>query len=108
MRFSSLAPVSGNGLDNAALHLRRLIDDAESLLDSAVDTGDQKLDTLRDDFARQVKQMRAQLEAFEGHSFERMRRTLHKADQAVHSHPYAAMGVVAAVGTLFALLAARR
>ena len=108
MKLGSLSAMSGNQLDGATHQLRNLVDDAERFLGSAVDTGDQKLDALREDFAKQVKKMRSQLDEFESEAFHRLRRTMHNADRTVHEHPYAAMGAVAALGILFAVLAARR
>lgn len=91
-----------------ATNLRRMIDEADHLLASAADTGDQAFDAVRDQFSDQVRKMRAQLDDVEDAAVYRARRVARAASHTVHEHPYSAMGVAAAVGLLVGFLAARR
>jgi ElaB/YqjD/DUF883 family membrane-anchored ribosome-binding protein len=91
-----------------ANNLRRMVEEADHLLASAADTGDQAFDAVRDQFSEQVRQMRAQLDDLEDAALYRARRAARAANHTVHEHPYGAMGVAAAVGLLIGFLASRR
>lgn len=91
-----------------AQNLRRLMDEADALLKSAADTGDEAYEAVRDQFAHQVGQMREQLDDLERAAIYRARRAARAADLAVREHPYGAMGIAAAVGLLIGFLAASR
>ncbi len=91
-----------------ATHLRRMIDEADHLLSTATDTGDQAFDAVRDQFSDQVRKMRSQLDDLEDTAVYRARRAARAANHTVHEHPYSAIGVAAAVGLLIGFLAARR
>lgn len=89
-------------------NLRHLVDEADHFLQSAVEGGDEKIDALRLKLAKQVREMRAQLADLEETAVHKARHAARATDQAVHNHPYGAMGVAAAVGLLVGFLAARR
>jgi len=95
----------GNGL---AANLRHLVDEADHFLQSTVDGGDEKIDAMRLKLAHQVRELRAQLDEMEDSAMHKARHAARATDQAVHSHPYGAMGIAAAVGLLVGFLAARR
>lgn len=98
----------GNGRDALADSLRKMVNEAEHMLESAVQTGDDRIDAVRRRLAEQVREMRGQLEQLEEDAVHRARRAARRADHAVHEHPYGAMGIAAAVGLLVGFLAARR
>ena len=83
-------------------------DEADHLLASAADTGDQAFDAVRDQFAEQVRKMRNQLEDLEDAAHYRARRAAPAANHTLHEPTYTAMGGAAAGGVLIGFLAARR
>jgi ElaB/YqjD/DUF883 family membrane-anchored ribosome-binding protein len=91
-----------------ASKLRRLIGEAEDLLRSAADTGDEAFNAARERVSEQVRHMRDELEDLEDKAARNARRAARAADRAVHEHPYGAMGLAAAVGLLIGVLVARR
>lgn len=91
-----------------ATNQRRMIDEADHLLTSAVDTGDQAFDAAKAQLGDQVRKMRDQLQSLEDDAMHQARRVARTANHTVHEHPYSAMGVAAAVGLLIGFLAARR
>lgn len=98
-----------NGGASLAQGLHHIVDEAERMLGSAVDSGDERLDEARAKFAAQVRQMRAQLDDLQDSALTRARHAARRADLAAHDHPYAAMGIAAAAGLLLgSLLALRR
>jgi ElaB/YqjD/DUF883 family membrane-anchored ribosome-binding protein len=102
------SPFTGNGSDTLAGNLRHMVDEAERMLTSAAQSGDDKVDAVRQRLAEHVREMRVQLEELEEDAVHQARRAARRADHAVHEHPYGAMGVAAAVGLLVGFLAARR
>jgi ElaB/YqjD/DUF883 family membrane-anchored ribosome-binding protein len=88
--------------------LRHMVDEAEQLLRNAADSGDERLDAMRAKFEHQLKRMRVQLDELEDTAVHKARQAARSADQAVHAHPYTAIGAAAAVGALIGLLVARR
>jgi ElaB/YqjD/DUF883 family membrane-anchored ribosome-binding protein len=99
---------AANAKQSLATSLRRMIDEADHLLSTAADTGDEAFDTVRDEFSEQVRKMRAQVEQLEDAAAYRARRAARLADRTVHDHPHGAMGAAAALGLLIGFLAARR
>ena len=99
---------STNGKEGLAHSLRHMVDEADQFLKAAAQTGDEKFDAVRDKFVEQVRQMRAQLDELEDSAIHKARHAARVADRTVHSHPYGAMGIAAAVGLLIGFLAARR
>lgn len=104
--MSTSAETGSNG--RLAQSLRHMVDEAEQLLHSAADSGDQHFDAIRAKFETQLKRMRLQLEELEENAVHKARHAARATDQAVHEHPYSAMGVAAAVGLLIGVLVARR
>jgi ElaB/YqjD/DUF883 family membrane-anchored ribosome-binding protein len=88
--------------------LRDRVDQAERLLKSVARTGDKRVDALRDRLVGQARQIRSQLDELEDRAAFRARRAVHRADRAVTSHPYSAIGIAVAIGVLAGILAARR
>jgi ElaB/YqjD/DUF883 family membrane-anchored ribosome-binding protein len=97
-----------NGRERLAQDLRQIVSDADRFLATAAETGDSKFNELRDRLATQVEQMRSQIDELEGRAADKARLAVRATDEAVHTHPYGAMGIAAAVGLLVGFLAARR
>ncbi len=91
-----------------AQDLRHMVDETDQLLKSAVTSGDQAFEALRENFTEQVRLMQTQLDSLEQAGLARARHAARTADQTVHAHPYGAMGIAAAAGLLVGFLAARR
>ena len=87
---------------------RHLVEEADRFLKEAAESGDAKLDAVRGKLAQQVRQTRAQLAEWEADAVHQVRRTARGVDLRVHEHPYAAIGIAAAVGVLVGLLTVRR
>jgi len=100
--------LAGNGSQAAGHNLRHLVDEIDTFLKSAADTGDQRFNAVRDKLTVQVQDMREQLDALNRATLERVKTAARQADESVHAHPYGAMGVAAAAGLLVGYLAARR
>jgi len=88
--------------------LRHMVDEIDSYLRSAADSGDQKFNAVRDKLSVQVREMRAQLDELNQATLARVKRAAQQADQSVQAHPYSAMGIAAATGLLIGFLASRR
>jgi ElaB/YqjD/DUF883 family membrane-anchored ribosome-binding protein len=97
-----------NGRERLAQDLRQIVSDADRFLATAAETGDAKLDEVRERLGRQVQQIRAQLDELEGRAADKARAAVRATDTAVHDHPYGAMGIAAAVGLLIGFLVAKR
>jgi len=104
---SSTAPVNTPD-DRVAQHLRRLTDEAEALLKATARAGDEKFDATRERLREEVHHLRARLGDMEAIAAARVRNAARHTDEAVHAHPYSAMGVAAAAGLLLGFLMARR
>ena len=92
----------------ASHNLRHMVDEIDTFLRAAADTGAQKFDAVRERMSLQVRQMRQQLDELNEAASVRVKRAAQQADQTVHAHPYTAMGMAAAVGLLVGYLSARR
>jgi ElaB/YqjD/DUF883 family membrane-anchored ribosome-binding protein len=88
--------------------LRHMVDEAEQLLHSTVDSGDAKFDAVRLQLSQHLKRLRLQVDELEASAAQKARHAARAADQTVHAHPYGAMGLAAAVGLLIGALVARR
>ena len=105
----STRTLSGDGSQQAVSHnLRHMVDEIDTFLKSAADTGDQRFNAVRDRLSMQVREMRDQLDELNQATIARVKRAAQQADQTVHAHPYGAMGLAAAAGLLIGFLAARR
>lgn len=95
--------------EQIAQDLRAVVNDADAML-KKVDRsgGDAQLDALRERLASQLHRARQQFDEFQDTATYRAREAARKADLAVQTHPYTAVGVAAALGALAGLLMARR
>ena len=100
--------VHTDGSQDSSHQLRHMVDEIDTYLRSAADSGDQKFNAVRDKLAVQVREMRAQLDELNQATLARVKRAAQQADQSVQAHPYAAMGIAAATGLLIGFLASRR
>jgi ElaB/YqjD/DUF883 family membrane-anchored ribosome-binding protein len=89
-------------------HLRALVDEAEALLKATARAGDQKFDATRERLRDEVRQLRMRLAELEGKAAERVKAAAHQTDEAVHAHPYVAMGAAAVAGLLLGFVLSRR
>jgi ElaB/YqjD/DUF883 family membrane-anchored ribosome-binding protein len=85
-----------------------MVDEIDTFLKSAADSGDQRFNAVRDRLADQVREMRMQIDELNQATVARVKRAARQADETVHAHPYGAMGVAAAAGLLIGFLASRR
>ncbi|MEW6707475.1 MAG: DUF883 domain-containing protein [Pseudomonadota bacterium] len=99
---------AANTKDKLAANLRHMIDEADQMLKTAADAGDQKFDQARLKLEHQLRSLRLQLDELEENATYRAREAARRADATVHSHPYGAMGVAAAAGLLIGVLLGRR
>ena len=97
-----------DGGQDTGHQLRHMVDEIDTYLRSAADSGDQKFNAVRDRLSQQVQEMRSQLDELNQATLERVKRAAQQADQSVQAHPYAAMGIAAATGLLIGFLASRR
>lgn len=107
---TSSRTLTGDGSQQAAVshNLRHMVDEIDTFLKSAADTGDQRFNAVRDRLVEQVRDMRGQIDELNQATLARVKRAARQADDTVHAHPYGAMGVAAAAGLLIGFLAARR
>lgn len=101
--------MSTTTIKNSLSHeLHHVLGEVDHFLKSAAQGGDERLDALRGKLVSRVKDLRFQLDELEDSALHEARRAIRKTDQALHRHPYGAMGVAAAAGLLIGFLAARR
>lgn len=101
-------PLTANDARHAGHSLRHMVDEIDTFLKSAADSGDEKFNAVRDKLESQVREMRTQIDALNEAAVARVKRAAQQADQTVHAHPYGAMGIAAAAGLLIGFLASRR
>ena len=94
--------------DNLAQSLKQIVSEAEVLLKTAQRTGNEQFNAARDKFEGQLRNAKADLERLEDAASYQARRAARATDEAVHEHPYTAMGLAAGVGLLIGMLVARR
>jgi ElaB/YqjD/DUF883 family membrane-anchored ribosome-binding protein len=94
--------------DRMAQHLRTLADEAEALLKDTARAGDAKMAATRERLRGEVMHLRERLADLESQAGLRMKTAAHRTGEAVHAHPYSAMGAAAAIGLLAGLLIGRR
>jgi ElaB/YqjD/DUF883 family membrane-anchored ribosome-binding protein len=94
--------------DRMAHHLRTLADETEALLESTARAGDEKVAETRERLRGEVAHLRERLADLESKAGLQLKSAAHRTDEAVHSHPYTAMGAAAALGLLAGLLIGRR
>ena len=94
--------------DSLAQSLKQIVSEAELLLKTAQRTGNEQFNAARDKFEGQLRHAKADLERLEDAASYQARRAARLTDQAVHDHPYTAMGLAAGVGLLIGMLITRR
>jgi ElaB/YqjD/DUF883 family membrane-anchored ribosome-binding protein len=94
--------------DRLTHHLRTLADEAEALLKATARAGDERFDATRERLRSEITQLRGRLSELEAAAGAQVKAVAHRSDQAVHAHPYVAMGLAGAVGLLLGTLLARR
>ena len=94
--------------DRLAHSLQQMVDEAEHLLKNAQRTGSEQFNSARDKFEAQLRSAKAELSRLEETAVYNAKRAARATDQAVHEHPYTAMGITAGVGLLIGMLIARR
>jgi ElaB/YqjD/DUF883 family membrane-anchored ribosome-binding protein len=94
--------------DRVAQHLRTLADEADALLKATARAGDEKYEAARERLHTEVAHLRSRLTELESAAALHLKNAAHRSNEAVHAHPYAAMGVAAAAGVLLGALLARR
>jgi ElaB/YqjD/DUF883 family membrane-anchored ribosome-binding protein len=94
--------------DRMAQHLRALADEAEALLKDTARAGDEKVAATRERLRGELIHLRERLTDLERQAGTQIKHAAERTDQAVHAHPYTAMGAAAAIGLLAGLLIGRR
>ena len=79
--------VHTDGSQDSSHQLRHMVDEIDTYLRSAADSGDQKFNAVRDKLAVQVREMRAQLDELNQATLARVKRAAQQADQSVQAHP---------------------
>jgi len=94
--------------DALADSLRQIVAEAEQWMKSAQAEGGASVDDARARMESRLRDAKAKLADHADDALLQARAAARQADDAVHAHPYAAMGVAAGVGVLVGLLLARR
>ncbi|MFZ2651893.1 MAG: DUF883 domain-containing protein [Burkholderiaceae bacterium] len=94
--------------DRLAHSLQEMVEEAEHLLENAQRTGSDQFTAARDKFESQLRRAKAELSRLEESAIYNAKRAARATDQAVHEHPYTAMGISAGLGLLIGMLIARR
>jgi ElaB/YqjD/DUF883 family membrane-anchored ribosome-binding protein len=91
-----------------AQSLQHMVNEAEHLLKSAQSAGGEQFKAARERFETQLARAKYELKDLEEAAIYNAKRAARVTDQAVHEHPYAAMGIAAGVGALIGMLISRR
>jgi ElaB/YqjD/DUF883 family membrane-anchored ribosome-binding protein len=105
---TTTTPTSSASDDRMAHHLRTLADEAEALLQATARAGDAKVAETRERLRGELTHLRQRLTDLEARAGMQLKSAAHRTDEAVHAHPYTAIGVAAAIGLLAGLLIGRR
>jgi uncharacterized protein (TIGR03382 family) len=106
---TSVPPVTPTPADDRmSHHLRALAEDAEALFKATARAGDEKYDATRERLRDELHHLRARLGELETNAAARVKTAARHTDEAVHAHPYSAMGAAALAGLLLGFLMARR
>lgn len=108
--LSPVSPITPEPGSREALaqSLRHVLSEAEHLLKSAHNAGGEQFKAARERFEEQLRSAKLELNDLETVAIENAKRAARATDQAVHEHPYAAMGIAAGIGALIGMLIARR
>jgi ElaB/YqjD/DUF883 family membrane-anchored ribosome-binding protein len=104
----SAAGAAGEGKEQMATDLRRLISNAEELLASTADEGGGKLGELRERIKDDLRVARDKLADVEEVVRRRARRAAEATDDYVHDNPWSAIGAAAAFGLVVGVLLGSR
>ena len=88
--------------------LKDMVDDADQLLAKTERSGSEQFKAARERFESQLSRAKDELRRLEASAVANAKRAAHATDEAVHEHPYAAMGLAAGVGLLVGMLISRR
>jgi ElaB/YqjD/DUF883 family membrane-anchored ribosome-binding protein len=94
--------------NHLADRLSTFVTDAEHLLDTAQHKGSEQFAAARERIERQLRRARTDLDSLQDAAGYKLRRAARATDNAVHDHPYAALGLAVGLGVLIGALAARR
>lgn len=108
MDTPTTTPTAAPTDDRMAHHLRTLADEAEALLKATARASDEKVADTRERLRGEVMHLRERLADLEAQAGSQLKSAAHRTDEAVHAHPYTAMGAAAAIGLLTGLLIGRR
>lgn len=84
------------------------VENAEKAIDSAIEAGEERFNAMREKLQAQLNCLRAQFDELDEQARYKLRKAARTTDETVHSHPYGAIGIAAAVGLLVGWLASRR
>lgn len=101
-------PTGIDARERLAQDMRTLVRDAEDLLLAAQKQGSEGVSAMRDRLESSLKQAKAQIWDGQQQMFERARDTARRTNEAVHVHPWTAIGVAAGAGLLLGALLMRR
>ncbi|MFZ5509958.1 MAG: DUF883 family protein [Pseudomonadota bacterium] len=89
-------------------NLKSVISETEHLIQAAGQEGSEKVAGARARLTQQLGEARQELARIREATVERTRAAAKATDTMAHQHPWAAMGIAAAVGALLGWLVARR
>lgn len=88
--------------------IRAVIADSEDLLKAAVNVSGAGFAVARDQFEEKIRKSKIRLADASQVAIDKATEAAGSADDYVHEHPWATIGVFAAVGVLIGILVARR
>ncbi len=94
--------------ERLAESLKSMVDGADQLLAKAERSGSEQFVAARAKFESQLHRAKDELLRLEESAIDNAKRAARATDEAVHEHPYAAMGLAAGVGLLLGMLITRR
>jgi ElaB/YqjD/DUF883 family membrane-anchored ribosome-binding protein len=97
-----------NARERLTQSLKHMVDEADHLLAKAERTGSEQFNAAREKFETQLQHAKDELRRLEMSAIDNAKRAARATDQAVHEHPYTAMGICAGVGLLIGMLISRR
>jgi ElaB/YqjD/DUF883 family membrane-anchored ribosome-binding protein len=89
-------------------NLNATVEDVEKAISSAVEAGEKRVNATLGRLQTQLAHLRAQFDELDDQARYQARKAARRTDEAVHSHPYRAIGIAAAAGLLVGWLASRR
>lgn len=105
---ATIATQDASARERLTESLKNMVDDADQLLAKTERAGSEQFRAARDRFEAQLGRAKDELHRLEASAVANAKRAARATDEAVHEHPYAAMGVAAGVGLLLGMLISRR